>query len=190
MRKLHSWLLAAVLVLGLAGAASAEDADEGNVFAHQKLGIPVYDPEAKRYFMFMKSQNAVPSQTMWDSVSKQASAQAYKGVRGRLAIVDTPEVHQFLWTTFKPNHYQYVWIGLRYLCRAKHLEWSDGTLWKPGMFQIWDAQWNQDVYTCSEKGNPNDWAPVAYTPSMKSWVVKGNHKGYDYYFMEFPTGHE
>lgn len=189
MCKTYLHIFAALLLVTFTASARAESSnDEGNVFANQKLGIPVYDPESKRYFAFMKSENAVPAQTMWNSVAAQARRQVYKGVQGRLAIVDSLEVHNFLLRTFRPNQYQYVWIGMRYLCRAKKLEWSDGKLWQPGSFQIWDEKWNQDVYTCADKGNPNDWAPVAYTPSMHSWIVKGNTKGYDYYFMEFPTG--
>ena len=128
------------------------------------------------------------AQTKGASGASRARQPVYKGVHGRLAIIDTAEVHSFLPRTFQPNHYQYVWIGLRYLCGAKKLEWSDGKLWQPGSFQISDERWNQDVFTCKDKNNPNDWAPVAYTPSMHSWVVKGNTKGYDRYFIEYPGG--
>jgi hypothetical protein len=154
----------------------------------QLIGVPVYDPEAKRYFALMPSEFSKTNSWMWDSVARQAQNLVYNGIHGRLAIVDTVQVHSFLLGTFKPNHYQSVWIGLRYLCQAKQLEWSDGRLWKPGSFQDWDAQWNQDVFTCIKHGDPKDWAPVAYTPEMHSWVAKGNTKGYAWYFVEFPTG--
>ena len=179
-------LIQAVLLAVFAHAAMAETYEDAT--PGQLIGVPVYDPDAKRYFALMHTEPGPPYVTMWPAVSQQAQRQTYKGVHGRLAIVDSAEIHSFLLRTFRPNHYQFVWIGLRYLCRAKKLEWSDGRMLQPGSFQAWDKEWNQDVYTCSDKNNPNDWAPVVYTPEMHSWIVKGNTKGYLYYFVEFPTG--
>lgn len=176
-----AFLLVAVARVSI--AQTYQDASPGQI-----IGVPVYDPEAKRYFALEHAQLGPQYLTMWNSVAEQAQRQVYKGVRGRLAIVDSLEVHSFLLRTFRPNHYQSIWIGLRYLCNAKKLEWSDGRLMNPGSFQVWDKEWNQDVYTCNKKSDPNDWAPVAYTGEMHSWVVKGNTKGYPWYFIEFPTG--
>lgn len=184
-RYLSIFLL--IIPILMAGRVAMADLPAG-ASPGQLINTPVYDPQAKRYFALMQPQLEPQYMTMWDHVAAQARAQTFKGVHGRLAIVDTPEVHDFLLRTFRPNNYQYIWIGLRYLCKAHKLEWSDGKIMPPGSFQDWDKQWNQDVYTCSDKDNPNDWAPVAYTPEMHSWIVKGNHKGYPWYFIEFPTG--
>lgn len=183
-RLLRLFAVAFVLALPAAPlvAQTYNDAPAG-----QKIGQPIYDPVAKRYFELMRADPR-PFHDVWDLVAEQARSLSFEGVQGRLAIVDSPEIHEFLLNTFHPGHYQYVWIGLRYLCRAKELVWSDGRPWKPGSFQIWDAKWNQDVYTCGDKNDPNDWAPIAYSPEMKSWIAKGRHKGYDWYFVEFPTG--
>jgi len=178
--------LIGLLLMAIAPAARSETWEGAS--PGQVIGIPVYDPESKRYFALMHAEAGPQALTMWGSVAEQARRQVYKGVRGRLAIVDSVEVHSFLLRTFRPNNYQYVWIGMRYLCRAKKLEYSDGRMWQPNSFQMWDAKWNQDVYTCNDKNNPNDWAPVAYTPEMHSWIVKGNTKGYPWYFIEYPTG--
>ena len=156
--------------------------------AGQQVGIPVYDPDSKRYFALMHWDGHYGT-NVWEKTAEAASSQVYKDVRGRLAIVDSLEVHEFLLKTFRPGRYQFIWIGLRYLCNAKKLEWSNGKLWQPGSFQIWDANWKQDIYACSNPGDPNDYAPVAYSAEMHSWIAKGLHKGYDWYFVEFPTGH-
>jgi len=201
MFKRHLVILIGLLVTAVAHSASAQKSGGGggggdwantwdDATPGQLIGTPVYDPEAKRYFALMHTAQGAQSLTMWESVAEQARRQSYKGVSGRLAIVDSAEIHGFLLRTFRPNPVQDIWIGLRYLCRAKKLEWSDGKLWQPGSFQNWDANWNQDPYTCSDKNNPNDWAPVVYQQGMRSWVVKGNHKGYHWYFIEYPTGHE
>jgi hypothetical protein len=179
-------LLFALLLAAVARSAVA--ADEGNVFAGQLVGIPVYDAESKRYFALMKPQLEPQYFTMWPEVEKQAEAHSYKGVKGRLAIVDSDEVHEFLLKTFRPNQYQYIWIGLRYLCRTKQLMWSDGRIAKPGGFQPWNAKWTPDPYTCNDPNRADDFAPVAYTPFMKSWIALGRNKGYPWYFIEYPTG--
>lgn len=170
-----------VVLISMTYAAHAQQPPD------QRIGLPVYDPVSKRYFALMRADPANWG-TMWGAVARQAERQTYKGVRGRLAIVDSVDVHEFLLRTFHPNQYQYVWIGLRYLCGPKKLEWSDGRMLQPGSFQAWDPNWKQDIYACnSNPGDRTEWAPVAYSPQFK-WIVKGLHKGYDWYFIEFPTG--
>jgi hypothetical protein len=183
------WLPAIVVALltaasGIACAAAPPEAPPG-----QLINVPVYDPESKRYFALMHVDSPIEWDSQWDKVNQHARTQVFKGIRGRLAIVDSLEVHEFLLRTFRPNHYQPIWIGLRYLCRSKKLEWSDGRMWQPGSFQFWDsAGWNQDVFTCNSKDDPNDWAPIAYSPEMHGWIAKGRGKGFYWYFIEYPTG--
>lgn len=178
-------VLLLVAVTRIASAQSYPDAPPG-----QLIGVPVYDPQAKRYFALMHAE-AKPWYNQYEKIMLSARSSNFKGVQGRLAIIDSLEVHEFLLKTFHPGRYQYIWIGLRYLCSAKKLEWSDGRLWQPGSFQIWDAKWNQDIYTCNAlRDNPDQWAPIAYSPEMHSWIAKGRGKGYDWYFVEFPTGKE
>jgi hypothetical protein len=187
MRSARLRTVVALLLLLFARTAWANEL-YNEAPAGQLIGVPVYDPEAKRYFALMHIDTR-PYGNQYPKVQIQAASQTFKGVKGRLAIVDTAEVHEFLLKTFRPNHYQAIWIGLRYLCRAKQLEWSDGRLWKPGSFAAWDARgWNQDVFTCTKPDDPNDWAPVAYSPEMQGWIAKGRDKGFPWYFLEFPTG--
>ena len=164
-------LLALLLLIAIgrpAGSQSLSSTEPSEKF----LGVPVYDPAAKRYFALMPS--AKGSDGKWATEHADAEAHVYKGVRGRLAVVDTLEVHEFLLRHFHmPGP---TWIGLRYLCRARKLEWSNGTLFKPGSFEAWDKNWKQDVFACSDTNNPNDWAPVAYLQTTKigraSWRVR------------------
>jgi hypothetical protein len=173
-----------VSLIALLFSASASVAQQP---ATQPINTPIYDPAAKRYFALMPTEKRAFAGS-WDNVATQARRQVFKGVQGRLAIVDNFEIHEFLLRHFHPDHYQYVWIGLRYLCRARRLEWSDGRAFTPGSFQVWDVNWKQDIYVCSDKNDPRDWAPVAYSPEMRSWIVKGRHKQYEWSFIEFPTG--
>lgn len=160
---------------------------------------PVYDPDAKRYFALMHPTRPITAGPDWEGVSweqayVEAQSHVFKGVHGRLAIVDSFQVHQFLLLTFRPN--DATWIGMRYLCTSRQLELSDGQLFKKGEFEAWDpAGWNQGENICGSytgaiilKGE--HFAPVAYTgiPSFR-WVAKGRGKLFHLYFIEFPTGH-
>jgi hypothetical protein len=175
-------LLCVVLLLsGLAPAAMGQQAPQ------PLIDKPVYDPVSKRYFELVRLGGFDGT---WLLTEKFAEDQFLKGVHGRLAIVDSIEIHEFLLHTFRPNHSQWAWIGLRYLCRQQQLQWSDGSLWKGGSFQAWDTDWKQDIYFCAGASvDPNDWAPVAYAPPPNfRWIGKGRGKGYEYAFIEFPTG--
>ncbi len=184
MHRRHLCTLVIAVMIAASQAAWAQSWPDAA--PNQVIGVPVYDPGSKRYFALMHIDSG-PYSGVWDNVAQAARRQSYKGVRGRLAIVDSIDVHEFLLRTFRPSHYQYIWIGLRYLCRAKKLEWSDGRIFQPGSFQAWDRTWKQDIYFCAETNDPNDWGPVAYSPQFR-WIAKGRHKGYDWYFVEFPTG--
>lgn len=159
------------------------------------IDTPVYDPQAGRYFALI-SAPPDPGQyqgATWISAGQHARQHNYKGVAGRLAIVDSIEVHEFLLRTFRPQSFQNIWIGLRYMCGLRKAEWSDGTELKPGGFQAWDKRWNQDptaacVKSADANVNLRDWAPVAYSPEH-TWIVKGQKKVYQWYFIEYPTGH-
>jgi hypothetical protein len=166
------------ILLLLGGLAKAQDTSD------QKIGIPIYDPGSKRYFVLMHA----PKPGFWQQAEAEARGLWYKGVRGRLAVVNTFEVHDFLLRTFRSNQYQWIWIGLKYECRARKLVWSDGETFKPGDFEAWAKNWKIDPYFCTDTNFPADWGDVAYSP-QHAWVAVGRHKGYEWYFMEYPTGH-
>lgn len=174
------YVLAIALFLGIAGAARAEQS------ASTPMGVPIYDPVSKHYFALMHAVTA-NYQSMWRGVFKQARGHWYKGVQGRLAIVDTFEKHDFLVMHFPLKYWQKVWIGLRYFCEARKLVWVDGRQWKRGSFQAWATPWNQDPVMCTGH-TPTDYAPVAYNAKYR-WIAKGENKGYQWYFIEYPTGH-
>jgi len=182
MVKRHICTILALLFMNSARVAAGQGLPE------TPLGVPIYDPDSKRYFALMRSDTR-DFRSMWHTVTQQAQSQSFEGVRGRLAIVDSLEVHEFLLRHFPPQYGQWVWIGLRYLCQSRQLEWSDGRIFQPGSFQAWAPNWKIDPYFCmdTDRGSKN-YGPVAYSPD-RQWVGVGLHKGYDYYFVEFPTGH-
>ena len=156
-----------------AGAAAAE---------------PVHDPESGSYYDLIQ----VPKMCgvgreyctmMWRSARKDARKRTYKGMRGRLAIIHSKRVHQLLAKNFqltKPFHP--AWIGMRYWCLTKALEWDDGTVLQKasGAFMPWNVPWHRGS-ACGAQ-----YMPVAYLPNFR-WQAAGQNVGYPHYFIEYPT---
>ena len=86
---------------------------------------PVYFPERKAYFELVRIppgySNRGPGAPAanWQNTRKLAAQRVYRGLRGRLAVVDSPELSAFLRKTFDPRGN--AWIGLRYFCQLGRL---------------------------------------------------------------------
>lgn len=175
-------LLPILLSICLVSAAMAQEAPPSAL-----IGTPVYDPQAKRYFEVVRL--GVGEHSTWTGSARDVGTLVYEGVHGRLAIIDSLEVHEFLLRTFHLGIYNPAWIGLRYLCSKKQLQWVDGRLWKPGEFQAWNTPFTQDPFFCSGVNDPSDWAGVHYTPPPNfMWMATGSGKGFEFAIVEFPTG--
>jgi hypothetical protein len=189
------FLLMTVLSLPLAGFSSpalacAEARPSPGIAEKGVLyDTPIYDPGSKRYFALMWARNPqdIYRGANWAKANTDAKARQFKGVQGRLAVIDTPEVHSFLMQTFHPPCE--AWIGVRYWCGPRQLEWTTGQYWKPGSFQAWDRAWKQDEYSC-KPGDKPEYMPVAYSATANGfrWIGKGPGKEYFAYFIEYPTG--
>ena len=78
----------------------------------------------------------------WLDAANLARRLQFKGVPGRLAQVDSPELDSFIRTALRPN--KATWIGIGYHCPTGQLAYSDG--------QVLD----QGAYTYF---HPSDWGP-------------------------------
>jgi hypothetical protein len=88
-----------------------------------------------------------------------------------------------------------AWIGLRYVCQTRTLQWVSGESHPATGFKAWDAKWDQSVpgAGCLKTGRgwgERPWMPVAYSPVGQGfrWFAMGGAKEYAYYFVEYPTG--
>jgi hypothetical protein len=158
---------------------------------------PVFDPETGNYYALVDVHDRQESQFhtgyVWEEAYRDAQRTTFKGVRGRLAVVSSLHVHEFLELTFRPN--TPAWIGLRYICQSRTLEDSAGRSFNRVSFRAWARWWHQDPFICvinpaTHHLEPGDFMPVAYSPIDKGfrWIGKGKNKGYDAYFIEYPTG--
>lgn len=156
---------------------------------------PFYNPASKSYFQLF-DDNVYPGN--WDAARARAMRKAYKGVRGRLAVVDSRETHEFLLRTFQLTRREVsVWIGLRYWCSARLLQWEDGRPFAPSepeAFRLWHADWSRsDDDACRmTRSSRLGFSPVYYRTvgGLTRWQAVGAGKYFAYYLVEYPTGGE
>src|SRR4051812_26537568 len=81
---------------------------------------PIYNPSSKSYFQLF-NDNENPGN--WEAAQMRAESKTYKGVRGRLAVIDSAETHDFILRKFDLTKRNVaVWIGLRYWCTVHLLQ--------------------------------------------------------------------
>lgn len=159
-------------------------------FAEAVYNTPKYDPASKSYFELVKLTkidvpNKNPPELNWGGARDFASRRVYKGARGRLATIKNAETHSFIMLNLQPR--ENTVIGLRYFCKTRSLQWSDGASLDPKGFQAWDVQWDQSAGVgCKEHG----YMSVAYTGASRGfrWIAKGALKAFYDVLIEYPTG--
>lgn len=159
---------------------------------------PVYDPLSGNYFELRKATPGYSGRggvaaIGWAKARVLASKSVFQGVRGRLAIVKTKELNDFLRRTFKPD--VGAWIGLRYWCEFNKLQWVTGEIHDRAAYANWARVWNhwgskgvaQAQRTCSRR--ERFW-PVHYWAASDDfrWNANGTGKEMQAFFIEYPTG--
>ena len=154
---------------------------------------PIYNPATESYFQLLKLNT---HKRRWLDAREAAASQFFKGTRGRLAVVDRLETHEFILENFEFENP--IWIGLRYWCGFRMLEWTGQRPYsptEPGRFQAWHPQWYRNAQTLcapSLQGTTN-YMPVYYQPFGRNnarWQASGPAKFFGLYLVEFPTGGE
>ncbi len=154
---------------------------------------PIYNPASKSYFQLLTQTTIKRS---WRFAHKAALSRTFKGVRGRLAVIDRPETHQFILQNFEVN--KEIWIGLRYWCPFRMLEWNGLRAYPPGdpgHFHAWHPQWyrNTQSICASWRSKELSYMPVYYQPlgeRTARWQATGPSKGFKLFLVEYPTGEE
>lgn len=182
------WAIA-VLSLVFCGLAAAAE-------VHAAPSAPIYNPASKSYFQLF-DDNTHPS--TWRGAFKRAQQKTYKGARGRLAEIHDLATHQFILENFDIRDQRVdVWIGLRYWCSVRLLQWGRERPFSPseaGHFRIWHRPWerypNTPGGTCGRTGSKSaGYVPVYYRTANGAtrWVATDAAKGFSYYLVEYPTG--
>ena len=184
--------LSRVIGLGLGAWLAAAPAA-----ARELLETPVYFPHTKSYFELVPYRTASGEVDdiygrSWLDSNNLARQRAFKGARGRLAVVRDEPTRVFLRDTFKSE--RQTWIGLRYWCKDRRLEWVDGKDQGKNDYQVWAANW--DLFNFRQKGWCEGWSPqlqflgAFFMPVQAGfrWATHGSNKYYPRYFVEYPTG--
>lgn len=145
----------------------------------------VYYPGTKNYYQLVEYPTGQGRN--WWQAEQEAESWTYKGVRGRLAVVSNRDLEEFLRNTFAPK--VEAWIGLRYWCNYRKLQWVTGELHPQSAYSNWHPNWNRDPSVSC--GSGISYMPVYYTGRASGgflWQAAGEAKVFESYFVEYPTG--
>lgn len=184
------FLLAVGISILVSGAVGAEGVNYNK---------PVYNPETKSYFELHRPKGQVAKVGIaWPEASKIAAGKNYRGVRGRLAVVKTAATDKFLRETFKSS--TAAWIGLRYWCGFKRLQWITGEIHGLNKFQRWGTTWNikgrnralsSMLAECPARAGGTPYFLGIHYWNLKSgfnWNANSLNTGLNALFIEYPTG--
>ena len=181
-RTLSGAFVVMLIPLCLAGTTAFSAAKPGDP--------PIYLPASKSYFQLLTQTTQKHS---WRDAHRAALSRTFKGVRGRLAVIDRPETHQFILQNFDLS--RETWIGLRYWCRYRMLEWDGLRSYSPGdpgRFHAWHPQWSRKA--CQSWWSKElSYLPFFYTSLGERnarWQATGSAKFFGRFLVEYPTGEE
>ena len=153
---------------------------------------PVYNPATKSYFQLLKLKG---QDHRWPAAREVAQAQVYRGVKGRLAVIDREETHQFIMQNFDVSGE--IWVGLRYWCKFRMLEWAGQRPYSPSdpeRFHAWHTPWSRNNQHCPPNvDGPEAFMGVYYQPLGRQsarWQAVRKGKGFGRLLVEYPTGEE
>ena len=163
---------------------------------------PIYNPETKSYFELyrvtvndVQTNGGIPD-ISWGEARNFAESRAYKGTRGRLAVVKTEETNKFIVKNLRPmSGANGAWIGLRMVCSGRVLQWVTGEIWPLNAYANWGKVWNSGMiapgaapYRVNCPTYP--YLPVHYwgADGGFKWNANGVAKRFYYLIIEYPTG--
>jgi hypothetical protein len=176
--KLAATAIVIALVAGLAAPAKAQFINSTVVDG------PYYNPQTKSYFELRRIPGG---NSRWRNAKKAAEQRTYKGVEGRLAIVDDVETPEFL---LRLPLKRETWIGLRLDCSHRELIWVDGSKLAADGFSAWNpVQWYRNSRIRCENTDINYMGVYYRSREQFQWQAAGELKAFDTFLVEYPTGH-
>ena len=179
-------LLLALTVTSAAVAAQLPGPNPENLRNRKIIKTAYYEPK-DTYFQLASDVVDKTGTGKWAYALEKARRAEYEGRQGRLAKVDSAELHQWVIETFEFSDLLAnwgVWIGLRYWCGVRMLTWSTGEEHKPSDFSAWDTPWYGGKIRCGRNEIP--YMGVFYTQNTNRWKAMGYMKRFRYYLIEFP----
>ena len=159
------------------------------------LNTPIYDKHSKSYLAIYLTR---PPGDYEDAI-KHSRSLIFKGVRGGLAIIRSPQTQALVNRVFRPHNE--TWIGLRMNCKPRVMFWSNGKrLNHKKDYMNWGRHWRYKTrYLPCPVGAgtfATKYAGVSltmnrtagYTEQRLSWHLIAPTHGVYYSLIQFPTG--
>jgi hypothetical protein len=125
----------------------------------------------------------------WEQAEKLASQKMLGGVKGRLALIQSPETELFLKINLRPDHA--TWFGLYFDCDSRKFFWIDGTQMENTDYANFvTTNWFREPTgtICSDYRGYRRYPVFLDMGGDKRWAVRGPTKLFYYYIIEYPTG--
>ena len=176
-----------ILVVGLAAPQA---------LAQWELKIgPIYNPASKSYFELR--YRAPREGHSWNQARKAVAILQFKGVQGRLAIIDSYATHMFLMENIRMS--KPAWIGMYVQCKTLNAYWVNGRQQLNSEINLWHNPWyrrsdircgiqsidTMPVWLLPQRGFQNFSGKTGFR-----WMATGPRKGDHYMIVEYPTGGE
>ncbi len=156
----------------------------------QDLTAPLLYPGNGSYFLLVRDFTGSNNGVNWEEARLHAAKRQYKGRQGRLAVIDSPDLQQWILTTFNLQQYSFggrTWIGLRYWCRYRQLTLANSEAYPASAFTAWDQPWaRQDGINCTVNAKL-PYMGVYIEGMTGRWRAVGYKKRWPYYLVEFPV---
>ncbi len=156
------------------------------------LDKPVYLEANDTYYELVSSASlgVKARRLLWRYAKAASERRHYKGRRGRLAVVTSAEVHNFIRDALRPN--QSAWIGLRFFCRYNKGLWVNGKRLDAKVFARWGRVWNvRGANPANPRRSQCTRAPylaVHYWSVARGFAWNANEpdKEFDHAIIEYP----
>lgn len=160
-------------LLMLATGARAQSVNTKSANGVVKCGDSMYQ-------LVRGTTNGGKSGVRWVEAESAARRFTHRDRRGRLAVIPNMEVHACVSDKLMPQSREEAWIGLRYWCRYRTLQWATGDVRPHSKPSPWAVQWSR-YGTCQTA-----YAGVYYTTGSKRWQAVESKKRFRYLIVEYP----
>ncbi|RMD88476.1 MAG: hypothetical protein D6807_05655 [Alphaproteobacteria bacterium] len=154
------------------------------------LAGPTLYPGNGSYFLLVEDFTGSNNGVDWPEARVAAAKRQFKGRQGRLAVIDSPELYEWILATFDLGQYAHegrTWIGLRYWCRFRQLTLANGEVYPDTGFTAWDRPWSRPGgQTCTSNAKL-PYMSVYIEGTTGRWRATGYRKRFPFYLVEFPA---
>lgn len=151
--------------------------------------VVLYDGNGS-YYQLVTDFSKDGSGATWEDARTLAAKRTYKGRKGRLAMMDSAALQQWVLSTFNLVERGYsgnTWIGIRYWCNFRKLTDINGATYSFQSFNAWDSPWYRDGGTRCDTNPKLPYMGVYIHGVASRWQAAGYLKRFPHYLVEYPA---